>query len=193
VCPCEPRSSCVAWCVRASASAARRLHGFRCMKRLCLVVADATRARIFTYQQLVEPDGPHDELREQRDLVNPARHKRASELFSDNTGANHTGPHGYAFDDHRQAHLDQLDVRFAKEIAGEVERVMRGDGYRELVIVASSRMLGELRAAFGPVGRAVAIKAVERELTKLGVHELRDHLAALGLLPARPQLAATSP
>ena len=178
--------------VHANASAATRLHIYAAMKRICLVVADATRARIFTYQQLLEPDGPHEELREQRDLVNPARHKRAGELFSDNTGANHSGPRGYAFDDHRQAHLDQLDVRFAKEIAGEVERTMHSDGYRELIVVASSRMLGDLRVAFEMLSRVATIKTVERELTKLGPAAIRDHLAALGLLPARPHLAASS-
>jgi len=160
------------------------------MKRICLVLADATRARIFSYQQLLEPDGPHDELREERDLVDPERHKRASELFSDHAGTNHT--HGHANDDHRQAHLDELDTRFAQHIAGEVEHVLRDEGARELVVVASARMLGRLRTSLEPLRRTVTIKELARDFTKLASTELRDRLAEHDLLPARSQLRVAS-
>jgi len=156
------------------------------MKRICLVVADASRARIFTYERSQEPDGLHDELREERDLIDPARRKRASELFSDSAGANHGGFRGNAFDDHRQAHLDQLDTNFAREITAELDGLVRERGYRELLVIASSRMLGELRATLEPLRRTLAIKELERDFTRLATAELRDRLAKLGLLPPLP-------
>jgi protein required for attachment to host cells len=155
------------------------------MKRICLLVADAARARIFTYEQLEEPDGPHELLREECDLVDPARRKRPSELFSDQAGGNHTGHRGYAFDDHRQAHIDRLDVDFAKQIAGEVERIMHDDGYRALVVIASSRMLGELRSSFENLSRTITVTELERDFTKLRTDELRARLGELNLLPPR--------
>jgi protein required for attachment to host cells len=157
------------------------------MKRICLVVADAARARIYTYQQLLEPDGPHDELREERDLIDSARRKRASELFSNGSGTNHTGHHGYAFDDHREAHLANLDAAFAHEISDEIARITRDQGYRDVLVVASARMLGALRTKLEPLRRTLTITELERDYTKLTTAQLRDQLSALELLPARPR------
>lgn len=157
--------------------------------RICLLVADAARARIYTYEQLHEPGGPHEVMREECDLVDLARRQRPSELFSDGAGGDHSGRHGYSFDDHRQGHLDQLDANFAKQIAADVERVMRDHGYHALIVVASSRMLGELRDSLESLRRRVTITELEKDFTKLATAELRDHLAALELLPPRPRLA----
>lgn len=128
-------------------------------------------------------------MREECDLVDPARRQRASELFSDGSGGNHSGRHGYAFDDHRQHHLDRLDAAFAKQIAAEAERVTRDQGFQTLIVVASSRMLGALRDALASLPRTVTITELERDYTRLTTAELRDHLAALELLPPRPRLA----
>ncbi len=162
------------------------------MMRTCLLVADAARARIYTYEQLQEPDGPHEEMLEECDLLDSARRQRPSELFSDGAGSNHVGHRGYAFDDHRQGHIDRLDTDFAKQIAGEVERIMRDQGFRTLVLIASSRMLGDLRDSFATLGRTVTIQELERDFTKLTTAELRDRLAELELLPPRPRLAVAN-
>jgi protein required for attachment to host cells len=158
------------------------------MKRI-LLIADATRARIFTYEQHQAPDGPHEELREEKDLVDSERRKRASDLFSDSSGGNHNGPHGYSFDDHRKHHLEQLDAEFAAELAGAIEPIARERGYHNLLVVTSSRMIAPLRAALEPLKRILTITELERDYTKLATAELRDHLAALDLLPPRPRLA----
>jgi protein required for attachment to host cells len=159
------------------------------MKRMCILVADATRARVFTYEQHQEPDGPKEAFRELDDLVDLARRKRPTELFSDSSGGNHTGARGYSFDDHRQAHLDQLDTNFAAELVAAVSRITTEGSYHSLLVVASSRMLGQLRPAFETLRRTVTITEIERDLTKLAEAELRDHLATLDLLPPRPRLA----
>jgi len=156
------------------------------MKRICLVVADAARARIYTYERSQEPEGLHEELREERDLVDPARRKRASELFSDSSGVNHSGPAGNAFDDHRQAHLDRFDANFAREITAELEAIARDQRCRELIVIASTRMLGELRATLEPLRRTLAIKELDRDFTKLTTAELRERLTKLDLLPSPP-------
>lgn len=162
------------------------------MKRICLVIADATRARIYTFEQLEEPDGPHDELREVADLVDPARRKRPSELFSDSAGGNHVGRRGYAFDDHRQGHLDRLDASFAREIVAEAVRITHAEGYRELVVVASSTMLGQMRESLESLRRTLTVTECERDLTRHATAALRDRLAALELLPPRPHIVVSN-
>lgn len=159
------------------------------MKRICIVVADATRARIFTYEQLLEPDGPHEQLREVADLVDPARQNRPTELFSDDSGSGKNGHHGYAFDDHRESHLDQLDASFAKTIIAEAARVTNEHGGRKLAVIASSRMLGALRTSLEPLRRTLEITELQRDFTKLPTTELRERLAELDILPARARFA----
>jgi protein required for attachment to host cells len=159
------------------------------MKRLGLIIADATRARIFFYQRLVGPAGPVEQLVEERDLVDPARRARDGAAFADDPGRGHAGDHGFGFDDHREAHRDVLDHRFAREIVIEAGRVMADHGLRDLVVIASPRMLGRLRAELEPLHRTYAIRELDRDLTQLPLVELRDHLAALAVLPA-PILAA---
>jgi len=92
------------------------------------------------------------------------------------------------FDDHHQAHTDQLDINFAKQIAGEVELVTRERVYTELLVVANARMLGQLRHSLEPLRRTVTVTELERDFTKLSTTELRQHLADLALLPPRPRL-----
>src|SRR5688572_24336288 len=87
------------------------------MHRVCIAIVDATRARLFQYERVVEPEGPHEELAELMDLVNPARRLRPSELFSDSGATNHVGRHGYSFDDHRHEHMERLDDEFARVVA----------------------------------------------------------------------------
>lgn len=149
------------------------------MNRTVIVVADAARARIYTFDRSVEPDGPHEDLREERDLVDSERRERPSELSSD----------AFMFDDHRQQHLNELDTRFAKDIVAAVETIVRDRGYRKLIVVTSSRMIGDFRKHFEPLLHAgVTIEEVPHDYTKLTTTALRDRLAELGMVPARQRL-----
>ena len=162
------------------------------MKRICLVVADATRARIFTYERLAEPGGPREEFREEADLVDPERRRQPHELYTDDAGQGRNGPHSYAFDDHRQDHRDRLDKEFAHEIAAAVEKIVKAQGFRELVVLANARMLGALRQRFGAFERMSSISYLDRDFTALSPHALRERLAELELLPPRAFQQAVS-
>ena len=155
------------------------------MKRICLVLADATRARIFTYESLLEPDGPHEQFREQADLVDPARRHKPSDLFSDSGSGNQAGVRANALDDHREAHLEQMDTTFAKEIAAATTKITGDQGYHKLVVLASSRMLAALRSALEPLQRTVTMTEFQRDYTKLPIAELRERLVDLDVLPPR--------
>jgi protein required for attachment to host cells len=155
------------------------------MTRTCIALVDATRARLFTFERTTDPGGDHDDFTEHADLVNPARRMRASDLFSDSRpGSNRTGPLQYAFDDHREAHLDNMDAEFARAVVGEIRRVMRVNAARRLVVCATPRMLGQLRAA-ELRHDGFAVDELPRDLVKLTAPELRDQLASYGLLPPK--------
>jgi protein required for attachment to host cells len=157
------------------------------MKRACIAIVDAAHARLFTYDERLE---------EIKDLVNPGRRLRASEMFSEtrpslgqNPGRNTSHEPGSAKDDHRDDHIEMMDAKFAKEVLAEIERIMVSDKYLHLILVASPKMLGELRKGDGVLHRpGITVDEIARDLTKLTSSQLHDHLAQLDLIPPRERL-----
>jgi protein required for attachment to host cells len=162
------------------------------MYTACIAVVDASRARLFTYERSSEVEGVSEELKEQRDLVNPARRLRPSELFSDSRpGSSRTGGLQYGLDDHRDAHVDELDAEFARAVTGELDELLRSSGAKRLVICASPNMLGELRKASAKSTRApLTIDEIPRDLVKLTPPQLREQLASYGFLPVTTRRVA---
>jgi protein required for attachment to host cells len=158
------------------------------VKRACIAVVDATRARLYTYEQ--DGDDPAHELREVADLSNPGRRLRPSELFSDSGGSQAPGR---SFDDHREHNVDDKDLRFARDVVAELERLVRERAFEHVILVASPNMLGDLRKVDGVLHReGVVVDELPRDLSKLTSPQLHDHLASLKLLPPRQRPGARS-
>jgi protein required for attachment to host cells len=162
------------------------------MDSTCVVVADATRARLFLYRrQRVPGEDISESFAERTDLVDPARRQRPVELFSDSRpGSSRADGRQFAFDDHRGHHVDELDAEFAREIAHAVDELVRETRVRRVVMCASTTMLGPLRHALIPLERAgIAVTDLGRDLVMLSPSALRAQLAAYALLPAVPRRA----
>ena len=160
------------------------------MHRVCIALVDATRARLFTFERVTEGTDTRDELVERTDLVNPLRRKRPSEVFSDTRpGSNRTGNLQYAFDDHRDHHISQIDDRFARMTMAALRELLDERPTQRVVICASPRMLGRLRAAApGLVPADIALDEVPRDLVKLSPGAVRAELASRELLPRTEQI-----
>jgi len=158
------------------------------MSRACIAVVDASRARLFTYERSSEVEGVSEKLTEQRDLVNPARRLRPSQLFSDTRpGSSRTGTLQYGLNDHRDAHIDEIDAEFARTVIGEIGDLLRSSQAERLILCASPHMLGELRTAGTKLNHpSLVIDDIPRDLVKLTPRQLRDRLTSYGLLPPRP-------
>ena len=129
------------------------------MQRTCIVVVDASRARLFLFDRTAEPAGLREELIETTDLVNPARRTTRAERVSDRG--------------------------FAKLIAQEVQRLIVSPQVQRLIVCASPHMLGELRQVAHTFERSgLEIAEVPRDLVTLSPPELRERLGDYGVLPA---------
>lgn len=163
------------------------------MKRACIAIVDASRARLYAYQEDADPGR---ELREIRDLVSPGRRMRDSELFTESRpplapsgqmGPNRSG--GPAKDDHRDDHRAMMDTKFARLIVEEVDKLIRAEGFGHLIMISAPKMLGELRKANGVLKRnGLVVDEIARDLTNLTGTQLHDHLASLDMLPGRQRL-----
>ena len=160
------------------------------MPRFALLVADAARARLF---HVAPTDG--DPVRgvtldERGDYINPERRRPAGEGLADHPGVGHAASGvGYGLD-HSEDRTREVDRRFAAELAAALAQVIAGTGTTRAVLIASPRMLGELRPACkAALGAAIEVSDRGLDLTRLTTPQLHDRLAELGLVPARERLA----
>ena len=155
--------------------------------KICIAIADASRARLFQLERTDDPDGVHETLEERTDLVNPARRLRPAQLFSSSPGAARAGDLRFGFDDHRAEHLAKMDADFARDIAKAIAAQIDATRPKRLILCASPAMLGELRGV-GDAYRLpdVSVDEMPRDLVKLTSALLRDQLASYGLLPPAP-------
>lgn len=157
------------------------------MSDYCVVVADGARARLFTLQEGgVDEAGPT--LVEVSGLANPEAEAAGKEIFSDEKSGRNAAPGGggaHGYDDHRDAHIEETERRFAKDVAEAAAEALRRGRAGCLVVVANPRMMGHLREALTATSLDMRVKEVKKDLSKLPVHEVQEHLAAEGVLPAR--------
>jgi protein required for attachment to host cells len=155
------------------------------MHRVCIALVDATRARLFTFDRVTEGLETREELVERIDFANPQRRKRPSEVFSQTRrGSSRTGDLQYAFDDHRDHHVSQLDDKFARMTMAALRELIDEHATRRVVICASPRVLGRLRAAApGILPGDIALDELPRDLVRLSSSEVRAELASRKLLP----------
>ena len=143
-------------------------------KGTCIVVADGARARLYVFGEPGENDAPVllGDLQGDRRPSREIGSERPGRTFE---SAN-TARHAYAprVDWHTfEKHL------FARRVAELVEETDKRHGFKQLVLVAPPKALGELRAAL-PQSLSKRIKAtVDKDLTGLAEHELTTRLKGL--------------
>lgn len=150
------------------------------MKRALIAIVDAAHARLYAYQHEGDPA-----MQEQRDLVNAGRQTHG--MWSDTKPGNRWQEGGRgSTDDHRTDHLADMDAKFARAVIDEVARMAREEGFRNVILVASPKMLGELRRADAPLRRGdIVVEEIAQELRWLTPSQVHDHLAAMKLIEPR--------
>lgn len=135
------------------------------------LVADAARARIF------ETTGKDVALTEVMDFMEPNARISETELASDEPGRHATpgapGTHGMQ---EKITPREQEDIRFAAELADQLQESLNKGSYDALYIAAAPHFLGLLRKSM-PDGVAEKLKGdLDKDLTRLGEAEIREHL-----------------
>ena len=163
------------------------------MPRIIIVVADAVRARFYTFEPEETLDGAYGgHVVEQTVLVNPERRLK-SELFTESRPPlGHSSPsfagagQGFAVDDHREAHVREIDQRFANDIVKMLDAQIDQHPVGRAIVAAGPHMLGMLRQALrGIRHHDVAIDDLALDLTRETPSRLHDHLARMAFVPPR--------
>jgi protein required for attachment to host cells len=139
------------------------------LARIC--IADGERARIFINDGT--PDSPKLRLIEEMTQQNPLNHERGGERpgrLNDSIGFHKSAVE--ATDQHRLAKM-----RFAAEIAARLGHMYDSEAYRDLFLVASPAVLGELRQHLRKDVAERVTSEIAKDLTKHPVVEIVKILA----------------
>lgn len=164
----------------------------------CIVIADKARARLFTVEE--GNDSPFEEkhrhLREYSDLVNPEGTLTDQKVFRDRPagrGARRMsiGGGGYGIDDGKGMPRRESVRRFAKELASAASALVRSQNSKELVLVASPKFLGVVRAEVRKaLPKSVGLTELGEDLSRQATAQIEKVLARHGALDTTEPVVA---
>ncbi|HUC63363.1 MAG TPA: host attachment protein [Alphaproteobacteria bacterium] len=140
-------------------------------KRTWILVADATRARVLKD----EGRGAGLEPALDRGFHHPL--EPVHEMGSERPGHGHQSANAGRFAIEPRADWARAEHRhFADELSHALEAHARAKDFDRLVLIAPSRMLGELRHALGRDARALLHGEIAKDLTEHSVQTVAEHL-----------------
>ena len=138
---------------------------------ICVVVADASRARI-----LLAEFGD-SALTENSDLVHPEGRLREQDLVSDGSGSGRdSGGHGMHSMGHEGSAQAKQAEDFAREVCVEIDRVREKGGLHRIYLLAPPKFLGKLRAAMSKQSTALIAGETDKNLVTHSVDDIRAQL-----------------
>jgi protein required for attachment to host cells len=166
----------------------------------CIVVADRARARLFSVED--SNDTPFEEghrhLHEHRDIVNPEGKLTDRELFRDTRGGRRARASvsggGYGIDDGKNRQRIESARRFAKELATAASELVRSQKSTSLVLVASPKFLGVVRAEVRKsIPKNTTLTELAEDLSWHATARLEQVLTRHGVLDSREPVVAYRP
>jgi len=141
------------------------------MKQTMIVVADSTRARIFT------ADSPSSPLNEIETMAHPEGKLHDRDITSDLPGKNlgGSGSGGHAYQDETDPKKHEL-AEFAKRVANYLDDARNANKLSDLLVVAAPAFLGELRAQLSSETNEKIAFELDKNLTHHSIEDIRKHL-----------------
>lgn len=155
---------------------------------ICVVVADRSRARLLVSVPTPERRGvssPGSELREVESLTDPEGELTGLQAFSSTRSGSNRSPHGarFEYDDHRQAHREEEERRFAKRIAEALRARLQHARPDKLILAIEPHLLGLLRQALhGALDESLPVVELPKDFswhTPAHVQEALERCGAL--------------
>lgn len=164
------------------------------MLKTCVVVADRARARLFVTVPGAERSvtDATEELLELEALTDPDGELTGEQLFSNTRSGTNRSPHGaqFEYDDHRAAHREQQERRFAKRVASAIRQRLTEEGARKLVLAVEPHMLGLLRHSLATESLDGAERVeLAKDFSRHTPRHIHEALVRCGALAAAVQRA----
>ncbi len=140
------------------------------MRKTWIVVADNSRARIFTAET------PSSPLIEMDSIVHPEARMHDRDITSDLPGrGSGTGGSRHSYESATDA-KDYENMGFAKRVTDFLDDARKNDSYRQLIIVAAPKLLGNLRSEMNDQTRKLVTLELDKNLSQLSPEDIRKHM-----------------
>lgn len=141
------------------------------MKTTMIVVADSTRARIFTTDSASSP------LNEIETMAHPEGRLHDRDITSDLPGKalGGTGAGGHAYQGETDPKQHEL-ADFAKRVADYLDNACAANKFSTLLVVAAPTFLGELRAQLSSETTKTIALELDKNIARLKAEDIRRHL-----------------
>lgn len=140
------------------------------MKSTWILVADSTRARIFT------ADSPSSPLEEIEDFSHTEGRLHDREMTSDLPGKiKSAGGGGHAFEQPTDPKKHEADT-FAHRVSQYLEEAHNADRFEQLLIVAAPAFLGLLRNNLPEQIKKLVRFELDKDITLMSAADIRQHL-----------------
>lgn len=142
------------------------------MNPMMIVVADSTRARIFT------AESARSGLNEIETLANPEGRMHEQDMVSDIPGkdAGKGGAGNHAFQEKVEPKQQKI-IEFAKRIAEYLDDVRKENKLGKLLLIAAPEFLGELRNHLSDETREKVTFELDKNLAHHDEEDIRKHLS----------------
>ena len=142
------------------------------MKSMMIVVADSSRARIFT------TDSAHSPLNEIKTMAHPEGRMHEQDMVSDmpgkDSGKGGGGDHAYQ---EKIEPKEQEMIVFAKRIADYLDDERKANKLNQLLLIAAPAFLGELRAHLSNETSEKIVFELDKNIAHHNVEDIRKHLS----------------
>ena len=132
-----------------------------------ILVADSSRARLFTVDKALAP------LQELQNFVNLEGRAKTQDLTTDRPGRS---PGNGPSMDYDVEPKRQLAMLFAKELSEHLKNSRHQGLFNKLYIIAAPTFLGLLRSKLDPQTAQLVGEEISKDLTRLDPVEIRRHL-----------------
>lgn len=139
------------------------------MKSIMIVVADSSRARIFT------TDSPSTPLHEVQTMAHPEGRMHEQDMVSDLPGKGAGNSDHHAYQEIVEPKQQEM-IAFAKRTGDYLEDARKADKISSLLVVAAPAFLGELRKQMSDETNEMVAFELDKNLTQHNIEDIRNHL-----------------
>lgn len=140
------------------------------MKSNIVIVADNSRARIFTI------DSPTSPLQEIESMVQSEGRLHERDMTSDLPGKMQGGAGGGHAYESKIDQKQQQSINFAKRVAEHLNYARKTNKFYNILLVAAPEFLGELRKHMSDETMEMVVFELDKDLTQHSVDDIRAHL-----------------
>ena len=138
---------------------------------ICIVVADSSKARILSAERWDSP------LTDSKDFIHSEGRLREQDLVADGSGSGSDsggcGKHSMGHE--KVAHQRQVET-FARELCGEIDKILRNTDLRRIYLIAAPKFLGLLRNGLTKQCTELLAGEVDKNLVSHSIEDIRSHL-----------------